>query len=303
MKLIVFLFLVGGALFALNLYTGVFEDVFGLGARDLNTSQEGDSTGVLIEERREIVQIPVQELEKEVSAPPPIRTETESLQAVLIQRGVFQWTNVQREKNGLPQLTESAVLNSIAASKVADMFQRQYFEHVSPSGEGVGDLAETAGYEFIAIGENLALGDYKDDEALVQAWMDSPGHRENILNERYQEVGVAVEKGVFEGRSTWLAVQTFGLPLSVCPRPAETLKGQIDLFTLQVNELETILNAMRAEIRDTRPKRGSQYNEKVEEYNKLVDQYNSLVTEIQDLIFEYNSQVQAFNECANSPTK
>jgi uncharacterized protein YkwD len=92
------------------------------------------------------------------------------------------------------------------------MFENQYFAHESPTGEKVSDLAKKFGYDFLLIGENLAMGNFSSDEDLVLAWMESPGHRENILNEKYQEIGVAVKKGIFEGKEVWIAVQHFGLP-------------------------------------------------------------------------------------------
>ena len=137
----------------------------------------------------------------------------------------------------MPALLENTKLDQSAELKAQDMLKNQYFAHTSPSGMAVGNLAEKVGYEFIAIGENLALGNFENDEALVQAWMDSPGHRANILNSRYQEIGVAVLKGVFEGRTTWLAVQHFGLPLSVCPSPQEGVKLTIDANQNKIDEI------------------------------------------------------------------
>jgi hypothetical protein len=237
------------------------------------------------------------EAEKIILTPPPIRSESDNPQSFLTQKGVIELTNTQRAKYGLPPLNENLRLNIMAEAKADDMFFNQYFDHISPSGEGVGDLAKNFGYEFIVIGENLALGDYKDDEDLVQAWMDSPGHRENILNERYQEIGVAVKKGVFEGRTTWLAVQHFGLPLSACPSPDEKIETQIKANKAQINDLEKTLKALKTEIQNMRPKRGKLYNQKIEEYNNLVVQYNNLVEQTKALIYQYNNQVSKFNEC------
>jgi len=121
-----------------------------------------------------------------------------------------------------------------------DIFEKQYFAHISPEGLGPSDLAEKSGYEYIMIAENLALGNFKDDNTLVNAWMDSPGHRANILNNRYTEIGVAVGKGFFSesnennkeeiATEVWIAVQEFGLPLSSCPKPEESLLNTIERF-------------------------------------------------------------------------
>jgi len=243
----------------------------------------------------------IKEAEKQVSTPPPLRAEKEAPESYLTRAGVIQWTNSQRKKYGLPPLKENPRLNVSAELKVQDMFEKQYFAHYSPSGEGVKDLVEIAGYEYIAIGENLALGNFPNDETLVQGWMDSPGHRANILNPNYQEIGVAVQKGEFEGRTTWLAVQHFGRPLSACPQPDTVIKAQIDSNQTEIEKLQTSLATLEAEIRAMRPKRGSTYNQKAQEYNALVLQYNNLVNQTKALILDYNNQVNLFNQCVSGP--
>ena len=240
----------------------------------------------------------VKEVQRQISTPPPLRAEKEAQKAFLTKSGVIGWTNTQREKYGLPPLKESAELDASAAIKIEDMFQKQYFAHNSPTGEGVGDLAEHAGYEFIAIGENLALGNFENDETLVQAWMDSPGHRENILSPKYQEIGVAVLKCNFEDKITWLAVQHFGLPFSACPQPDEATKTTIESNQKQIEELRTVLKELKAEIEAIKPKLGEFYNQKVEQYNTLVGQYNNLINKTEQLVSQYNGQVNLFNDCA-----
>jgi len=123
--------------------------------------------------------------------------------------------------------------------------------------------------------------------------MDSPGHRANILNSKFQEIGVAVVMGIFEGKSTWLAVQHFGLPLSACPQPSLTLKEQIQSNQSEINNLQAVLNNLSAELKSMRRRD----KDKVDEYNSLVSQYNALVRETKSLINQYNSQVSLFNSC------
>lgn len=239
----------------------------------------------------------IQEAEKQISTPPPLRVVEEKPESFLTQAGIIQWTNVQREKYGLPELVENEHLDVSAEIKIQDMFGKQYFAHDSPVGIGIADLAEMVGYEFIGIAENLALGDFQNDEALVQGWMDSAGHRANILNERYREIGVAIKKDTFEGRDTWMAVQHFGLPLSVCSQPDEVLGQEIDENQNQMEALQKTLRALRIKIKTTRPKRGTEYNQLIEQYNSLISQYNALIKEADTLINEYNNQVILFNQC------
>lgn len=239
------------------------------------------------------------EIKKEISTPPPLKAEREYPESFLTREGIIKWTNLQREKYNLPPLKESLKLNLSSAIKVEDMFQNQYFAHLSPEGEGVADLAKIVDYKFILIGENLALGNFKNDEGLVQSWMESPGHRENILNQRYQEIGVAVKKDKFEGKEVWLAVQHFGLPLSACPQPEENLLAQIKENENELNQIQTELEKLQLEIKKMKPKRGVAFSQKIKEYNILVGKHNSLLEKNKILIEDYNKKVKLFNNCVS----
>lgn len=237
-----------------------------------------------------------------VSAPPPLRGPLTGSGGDLTTDGVFLWTNRHRADAGRRALARNASLDRAAELKLREMFELQYFDHVSPDGEGPADKASRAGYAYIAIGENLALGNYADDEALVRAWMDSPGHRENILSTSFTELGVAVGRGNFEGHATWLAVQMFGRPLSDCPQPSAALAAEIEANKRKLEAMQAEADLRREEIENTpepRTRREAiEYNRKVDEYNALVREINDLIRVIQGQITVYNGQVQAFNDCA-----
>ncbi|MDO8537079.1 MAG: CAP domain-containing protein [bacterium] len=264
------------------------------------------------------IEAAVKEIKKEFQAPPPLRAPVASTekptsgtiasQSQLTIAGVIQWTNIQRNNNGgLSPLAENSDLNTVARLRLEDMFAKQYFAHVSPNGSSAETEADIVGYDYIALGENLALGNFDDDEDLVQAWMDSPGHRANILNVKYLEIGVAVGKGIFsaeggsasggEGKSTWIGVQIFGKPAASCPRMNPELKVKIDTTQNQLEDLQKTLIALKAELDNTKPKGGRQYNEKVDQYNDVVAQYNNLLSQAKTMIAEYNAEVAAFNQC------
>ncbi len=228
--------------------------------------------------------------------PPPLRTALDEANAHLTVEGTINATNEQREAQGLLPLNENPKLDQAAALKLEDMFDHQYFEHISPNGDGPSDLADAAGYKYILVGENLALGNFKDDQTLVEAWMNSPGHRANILNIRYQEIGVAVGKGTFEGKQVWLAVQEFGTPLSACPQPTAGLKAQIDSNQQRINVLQADLAAKKADLEKNKYPR-EEYNRKVEAYNSEVQEVNSLISQTKVLVNQYNAQIQEFNKC------
>ena len=241
----------------------------------------------------------IQYLKKEFLAPPPLRASKENPDSFLTRGGTFTWTNTQRKNNGLGPLLENSKLNIAASLRAKDMFENQYFAHESPTGKDATHLTVGQGYDYIMIGENIALGNFKDDQELVQAWMDSPGHRANILNTRYTELGVAVLRGTFEGRTTWIAVQVFGRPVSDCPAVDSSLKFSIDSNEGRINQLKPVMDNLRSEIENMKPRRGPEYNQKVEEYNKLVDEYNALVLETKNLVGQYNGQVRVSNQCVN----
>lgn len=212
--------------------------------------------------------------------------------------GVIKYTNNARYLNGkLFALVENNKLDRDAKIKLNDMFSKQYFEHVSPTGVGPSDLAKLVGYEYIVIGENLALGNFGNDAGLVDAWMNSPAHRANILNVRYHEIGVAVKKGMYQGNEVWIAVQSFGMPRSVCPTVDLVLQKQIDTNNVQIEKLKTDLDVKKTKLENTSLD-DVNYNTYATDYNALVQPYNILIKKTQELINEYNTQTQAFNNCA-----
>ena len=237
--------------------------------------------------------------EKQVFSPPPLKVSEETIypQAILTQPGIIKWTNAEREKHNLPLLKENPELNVMAKAKIKDMFEKQYFAHESPTGEKVQDLAKNFNYEFLIIGENLAMGNFANDEELIKAWMASPGHRDNILNKSYREIGIAVQKGVFNGKTIWLAVQHFGVSLTICPDPDETVRLEIEQKQRELEGLEELLFKFRIELRRIGPRWSADYQQKAEEYNNLVEKYNNLLLESKTLIEEYNVQVRQFNQC------
>ncbi len=256
----------------------------------LNALKEKSGAGQIIEN-----------LAQEISTGGALRAKFDAPNPKLTVDGVVQWTNAQRGQHSLPALKTNRLLEQSAQKKVEDMFNAQYFEHESPQGVGPGDLAKGVGYVYVAIGENLALGNYKDDEALVQAWMDSPGHRANILNSRYTEIGVAVGQGMYEGKKVWLAVQEFGRPASDCPSINESQKQQIAAYQTEAHNLEAQLATLKAELNSMgEPQTESEYeayNQKVREYNATVKVYNNKVDLLKQVTEAYNAQVKAFNEC------
>lgn len=129
---------------------------------------------------------------------------------------VIKLTNLKRQENGLLPLQTNSELSAAAAQKAADMFARNYWAHVSPIGTQPWYFITQAGYTYRYAGENLAR-DFSEAQAIVDAWMASPSHRDNLLNSHYQDIGIAVVDGTFDGRDTTLVVQMLGTKLSAVP--------------------------------------------------------------------------------------
>jgi len=102
--------------------------------------------------------------------------------------------NRQRSAHGLRPLRLDSRLSLAARDRANDMFEKHYFNHVSPDGIDPFSWALRRGYRYSLIGENLALG-YRGSGPIVDGWMHSPGHRENILTGEFDEVGIAIGDG------------------------------------------------------------------------------------------------------------
>ena len=120
-------------------------------------------------------------------------------------------TNSDRTANKLQGLTVSPVLEKVAQMKPDDMAAKGYFAHNSPEGKTPWYWFKQAGYTYSFAGENLAVY-FSDSAELEKAWMNSPGHRANILNSYFTEIGVAMARGTYLGQDTVYVVQVFGRP-------------------------------------------------------------------------------------------
>ncbi|MCX6722150.1 MAG: CAP domain-containing protein [Candidatus Staskawiczbacteria bacterium] len=236
---------------------------------------------------------------KQLLTPPPLNIGGFMKPVVLLQSKIITETNLQRQGNGnLPALAENIKLDEAAAAKANDILLKQYFEHVSPTGIDPGKLVQNYGYEYILAGENLILGNFSSEKEVLQYWMNSPGHRANILNNRYTEMGAAIVKGNYKGDTVWIGVQEFGLPLSTCAQPSVELKNQIDFDKTKLDSLLSQINQEKNQI-DGADQRSSIYNQMIDDYNQIIAQYNSLAETLKGVIATYNNQVNIFNGCVN----
>lgn len=118
-------------------------------------------------------------------------------------------TNASRTGTGESILAANSKLSLAAKAKAEDMLAKNYFSHTSPEGVMPWKWIDGESYDYGYAGENLAM-DFQSAEKMEDAWMKSPTHRANILNEKYKDIGVAVKAGSINGSETILAVVMFG---------------------------------------------------------------------------------------------
>lgn len=124
---------------------------------------------------------------------------------------LLTYTNLKRQANGLAPLTLNTQLNHAAEQKARHMFAQNYWAHVAPDGTTPWVFIKDSGYEYLYAGENLARG-FNTGSEVVDAWMNSPTHKENMLSPNYTDIGFAVLPGSLTGSDTVLVVQMFGSP-------------------------------------------------------------------------------------------
>lgn len=126
------------------------------------------------------------------------------------ERAIFELTNLERRKHGLAALEHEEVLSETARRHSADMLRRGFFAHENPDGEDAGDRIAAHHRRLVGLtGENIWTGtgyDASDPEVLarliVESWMKSPGHRENILRPHFTHLGVGIAVNGRQVRAT-----------------------------------------------------------------------------------------------------
>lgn len=159
---------------------------------------------------------------------------------------IIELTNIERAKLNLPSVRENIELDQAAEAKSANMFTENYWAHFAPSGKSPWDFMTGAGYRFTFAGENLAKN-FQDSDSVVVAWMNSPSHRENIVNGKYKEIGIAVEDGTLNGQQTTLVVQMFGTTdnLALVPEVASVASNPAVASLTTKPEVKTLIDPFK----------------------------------------------------------
>lgn len=127
---------------------------------------------------------------------------------------VLRLTNLFRQQNGLQPLTLNSQLTAAAQTHSQNMGNLDFFSHTGADGSSSGQRVSASGYRWSAVGENIAAG-YATPDAVVNGWINSPGHRANILNANYRDIGIgyfylANDTGRVNWQTYW--TQNFGKP-------------------------------------------------------------------------------------------
>jgi hypothetical protein len=135
-------------------------------------------------------------------------------------QGLLDGTNSQRINNGISALALNGVLDNAAQAKANDMAARDYWSHNTPDGQTPWTFMTAAGYSYQLAGENLAYG-FATSSDTITGWMNSPGHRANILNGGYTEVGFGiVDIPNYQGTGPETLVVAFYAAPANAPAPA-----------------------------------------------------------------------------------
>lgn len=124
---------------------------------------------------------------------------------------IFEKVNQARKTAGLPALTFDETLTQAATAKARDMVTAGYFNHVSPAGRLPWDFISSQDYAFMAAGENLAIN-FSDADSVIQAWLASDTHRNNILNPIFTHTGITIMTENSSSGPKTIIVQLFSRP-------------------------------------------------------------------------------------------
>lgn len=180
----------------------------------------------------------------------PKTTFFSDLLAALTKSSIVELTNQERKSLGFAPLKVNPKLEEAAYLKAQDMMAKDYFSHQSPAGVRPWDWLKKVNYKYKYAGENLAIG-FLDSDEVIKAWNESPSHRANLLNSNYQEIGIAVVRGDFQGSDTTLVVQFFGSPVQqkvVIPKAAVETTKPAEGKATEINPQEEKITPSQTEV-------------------------------------------------------
>ncbi len=152
---------------------------------------------------------------------------------------LFARVNAERVKSNLPALVWNATLAGAAQAKANDLLAKSYFDHTSPEGKLFYIWIDETGYEYVMAGENLAMNQETISlETIITSWLNSPGHRANLLSDKFVESGMAVVTGQYQGRPVLFATQIFAIPKTLPEIKPLTVTAMPVKITAEIKKVE-----------------------------------------------------------------
>jgi hypothetical protein len=158
-------------------------------------------------------------------------------------------TNQDRATSGVNKLTWSKTLEKAAKMKAEDMLKNGYFAHTSPAGVTPWHWFKEVNYNFIYAGENLAV-DFTESQNVENAWLNSPKHKENIVNSNFTEIGIATAEGFFEGKNTTFVVELFGSPSKIQSKEKPPVKSNSIVKQIDKVVIPTVAGASASNLKE-----------------------------------------------------
>ncbi len=122
---------------------------------------------------------------------------------------IFQLTNSARNQHSITPLAFNAELSKAAQAKATYILENNSFAHNASDGSSFSTWVKQTDYDYVRVAENLAIN-YDNPQDVLDAWLNSPTHRRNVLNPLYNDIGLAVLKGTYHNKETIVVVQLFG---------------------------------------------------------------------------------------------
>lgn len=184
---------------------------------------------------------------------------------------IINLTNQERTSRGLGALTESSALDQGATLKGQDMFAKDYWAHFAPDGTSPWYFFNQVSYKYIYAGENLAR-DFSTSAGVIAGWMASQGHRDNMLNPNFKDIGIGILNGTLQGEQTTLVVEFLGQTLDPTSSPVPTSASS--------GTTKTTSKATGAQLEETYPNQEKKQNQPTvsANVNKIKENIASAVT-------------------------
>ena len=144
---------------------------------------------------------------------------------------IFMLINNERSKNNISPLTINNKLIQAANNKAKDLIKNNYFDHNSPTGKTFSSWIKETNYQYSFIGENLAIN-FQSEKEIVEAWLNSESHKENLLNQNFTETGISIKNE----NGKIIVVQIFGRPENKPIALEETIRNHLSEIIIYSNK-------------------------------------------------------------------